>query len=73
MRNTRKSAKAQTRKRRASLCADGLRPVLLWLPDARSAAFREKCERESRSLSGDLREADALARIAKAADTRGGK
>ena len=62
-----------TRKRRAPLHADGLRPVRLWLPDTRSAAFREKCERESRPLVCDPHEAEALARIAKAADSRGWK
>jgi hypothetical protein len=45
--------------------------VRLWLPDTRSGAFREKCERESLSLAGDPHEADELARIAKAAETRG--
>jgi hypothetical protein len=47
--------------------------VQLWLPDTRAAAFREKCERESRSLTGDPHDAEILARIAKAADTRGWK
>jgi hypothetical protein len=56
--------------RRTFLHAERLRPVRLWLPDTRSAAFREKCERESLSLAADPLEAETLVRIAKAADTR---
>jgi hypothetical protein len=73
MQSTRKTAAQQARKRPASQRAEGLRPVQLWLPDTRAAAFREKCEQESRSLSGDPHDAEILARIAKAADTRGWK
>jgi hypothetical protein len=69
----RQSAALPARKRHTSLRAEGLRPVQLWLPDTRAAAFREKCEQESRSLSGDPHEAEILARIAKAVDTRGWK
>lgn len=73
MRKTRDTAAILGRKRRASARVGGLRPVRLWLPDTRSAAFREKCEREPLSLAGDPHEAETLVRIAKAADTRGWK
>ncbi len=66
----RQSAALPSRKRREFLPGEGLRPVRLWLPDTRSAAFREKCEQESRSLVGDPHEAEILARIAKSADAR---
>jgi hypothetical protein len=69
----RNSAASPTREHRATLREDAFRPVRLWLPDTRAAAFREKCERESRSLTGDPHDAEILARIAKAADTRGWK
>jgi hypothetical protein len=58
-------------KHRESLRAAGLRPVQIWVPDTRSANFREKCERESLSLAADPLEAETLAWIAEVADTDG--
>jgi hypothetical protein len=47
--------------------------VLLWLPDTRSEAYRQKCGRESHSLIADPQEAETLAGIAKAAAIRNWK
>jgi hypothetical protein len=61
----------RVRKHREHLRAAGLKPVQIWIPDTRSAEFRKKCERESRSLAGDPQEAETLAWIAEVADTDG--
>ena len=61
----------RVRKHRESLRAAGLRPVQLWLPDTALESFRQKCERESLSLTNDPHEAEVLAWIAEAADTDG--
>jgi hypothetical protein len=37
-------------RRRAKLRAAGLRPVQLWLPDTRDAAFAAECHRQSRLI-----------------------
>lgn len=61
----------RVRKHREQLRAEGLKPVQIWIPDSRSAAFRQKCERESLSLVADPLEAETLAWIAEVADTDG--
>jgi hypothetical protein len=61
----------RVRKHRDLQRAAGLKPVQIWIPDTRSESFRQKCERESLSLSADPQEAEALAWIAEAADTDG--
>ncbi len=73
MRDAGNPAGTQTSKRRAPLRSVELRVGPLWLPGSRSESYRLKCERESRSLAADPREARTLARIAKTADTRGWK
>lgn len=55
-------------KRRARLRAQGLRPVVIWLPDTRSPRFAAECRRQSRLLRGDTVEAEALDVIEAAAD-----
>ncbi len=62
------SAAIPTRERRVSLRSAGLRPVRLWLPDTRSAVFRERCERESLSLANDPHEDEVLDWIAMVSD-----
>ena len=61
----------RVRKHRDQLRADGLKPIQIWVPDTRSESFRQKCERESLSLTADPLEADTLAWIAEVADTDG--
>ncbi|MGB8258916.1 MAG: antitoxin MazE family protein [Terracidiphilus sp.] len=63
----------RVRKHREALRAAGLKPVQLWLPDTRSAAFRRKCRKESLLLSADPLEAETLDWIARTADTDGWK
>jgi len=46
---------ARVKKRRDSLRAAGLRPVQIWVPDARRPGFAEECRRQSALVS----EADA--------------
>jgi hypothetical protein len=61
----------RVRRHRDSLRAAGLKPVQIWIPDTRSESFRQKCARESLSLSADAQEAETLAWIAEVADTDG--
>ena len=56
--------RARTRsadKRRARPRAQGLRPVVIWLPDTRSPRFAAECRRQSRLLRDDPVEAAAAA------------
>jgi hypothetical protein len=62
---------ARVRKHREQLRAEGLKPVQIWIPDTRSASFRQRCERESMSLAADPQEVETLAWIAEVADTDG--
>lgn len=49
----------RVRKRRDALRAAGLRPVQIWLPDTRSAAFAEECRRQAaRVARADAGESD---------------
>jgi hypothetical protein len=61
----------RVRKHREQLRAEGLKPVQIWIPDTKSASFRQKCERESLLLAADPLEAETLAWIAEAANTDG--
>jgi len=61
----------RVRKHREILRAAGLKPVQIWLPDARSESFRRKCERECLLLTQDPQEAEILDWIAEVADTDG--
>lgn len=61
----------RVRKHREQLRAEGLKPMQIWVPDTRSASFRQKCERESLSLTSDPLETETLDWIAEVADTDG--
>lgn len=41
----------RVRKRRESLRAAGLRPLQIWVPDARRRGFAEECRRQSRAVA----------------------
>jgi len=41
----------------------GLRPIQIWVPDARVPGFPEECRRQSASLAHDAAEADTAAFI----------
>ena len=60
-------------KHRMALRAAGLRPVQIWMPDTRSAAFAEECRRQSLALRASPDEADVSAWLSAAADTDGWK
>lgn len=49
------SIRTRVQKHRASLRAQGLRPIQIWVPDTRRAGFLEECARQSRLAA----EADA--------------
>jgi hypothetical protein len=46
-----KSSREKVRAHRARLRAAGLRPVQIWIPDTRSAAFAREAHRESVNLA----------------------
>jgi hypothetical protein len=61
----------RVQKHRAELRANGLRPVQIWVPDTRQAAFSEECMRQSLMLRSDPHEVEALTWLEQAADTEG--
>ncbi len=48
---------------RARLRAQGLRPIQIWVPDVRSAAFRSEARRQSVAVSASRHEPDDQAFI----------
>lgn len=64
---------ARVRKHRARLRAAGLRPVQIWVLDVRRSGFAEECNRQARLLRDDSHEAETLAWMAEAGDTKGWK
>ena len=61
----------RVRRHRAGLRAAGLRPVQIWVPDARREGFAEECRRQSRLLRDDPQEREVLHWLAAAADHEG--
>ena len=61
----------RVRKRRDALRRAGLRPVQLWVPDTRDAAFVNECRRQALALRNDPHEAEILDWIERAADRTG--
>lgn len=61
----------RVQKHRAELRANGLRPVQIWVPDTRQAAFSEECKRQSLMLRSDPQEVETLTWLEQAADTEG--
>ncbi|MBM6593767.1 antitoxin MazE family protein [Microvirga pudoricolor] len=52
----------RVRKRRDALRAAGLRPVQIWIPDARRPGFAEECRRQARvTASTDASDRDLSA------------
>jgi len=56
---------------REGLRAAGLRPVQIWVPDARRPGFTEECRRQSHVLAGDPHERETLDWIEAISDTDG--
>jgi type II secretory pathway component PulF len=69
-----KGAAESTKRYRAKLRAQGLRPVQIWVPDTRSPKFAAECRRQSLLIASNAREdglMDALEALA--AETPGWK
>ena len=54
----RKVSRDKVREHRERLRAQGLRPIQLWVPDTRAAAFARRAHRESLALAHSPRAAD---------------
>lgn len=54
------TSRARVSAYRARLRAEGLRPVQLWVPDVRSAAFAAEARRQSALVAGAAAENDDL-------------
>lgn len=50
-----------------------MRLVQIWVPDTRLEAFALECQRQSRVLINDLKDAETLDWLGAAADTEGWK
>ncbi len=53
-----RTSREKVRQHRERLRAQGLRPVQLWLPDTRTAAFRSEARRQSELLAASAAAAD---------------
>ena len=53
-----RSSREKVRRHRERLRAQGLRPVQLWVPDTRSAAFRAEARRQSELLAASAHGAE---------------
>jgi hypothetical protein len=63
----------RVQKLRATLRADRLRPVLIWVPDTRRSGFAEECSRQSLMLHSDSQETEVLNCLEVVSDTEGWK
>jgi hypothetical protein len=52
-----KSTRMKVQRHRARLRAQGLRPIQIWVPDVRSAAFREQAHRQSAAVAASAQAA----------------
>lgn len=59
----RKSSRAKVREHRERLRAQGLRPIQIWVPDVRSAAFKAEAHRQSLAVASSAQEYDDQAFI----------
>ncbi|MFP4209326.1 MAG: antitoxin MazE family protein [Wenzhouxiangella sp.] len=53
---------------RINLRRAGLRPIQLWVPDARRPGFAQECRRQSGLLQGDRHEEKTMAWLEEVAD-----
>ena len=63
----------RVQKHREKLRRAGLRPVQIWVPDARRPGFAEECRRQSMMLLNDPHETEIMSWIETVADTEGWK
>ena len=66
-----KSTAIRVQEHRSALRASGLRPIQIWVPDARKKGFREECHRESMLLRNDPQEQETLKWISSVSDNEG--
>ena len=53
--NRKQSARDKVRRYRERMRARGLRPIQLWVPDTRTAAFRDEAHRQSLAVADSAR------------------
>ncbi|MGU3492421.1 antitoxin MazE family protein [Xanthobacteraceae bacterium A53D] len=58
-----KPSRTKVGEHRARLRAQGLRPIQIWVPDVRSAAFKAEAHRQSLAVASSKYEADDQAFI----------
>jgi Protein of unknown function (DUF3018) len=68
-----KNVSARVQKHRDKLRASGLRPIQIWVPDARRLGFSEECQRQSKLLLNDSQEKEILDWIVSCSDDEGWK
>jgi len=49
---SRRSSRDKVRTYRQRMRARGLRPIQIWVPDTRTAAFRDEAHRQSQAVAG---------------------
>ena len=65
------AARERVRKYRASLRAQGLRPIQIWVPDTRRPGFAEEAERQCLALRNDPHEKEIMDWLDLVRDTTG--
>lgn len=63
----------RVRRHREELRASGLRPIQIWVPDARRPGFADECRRQSAALRDDPHEGATLDWLDAASDRDGWK
>jgi hypothetical protein len=63
-----KPSRIKVREHRERLRAQGLRPIQIWVPDVRSAAFRSEAHRQSAAIAASAHAREDQAFIDAAAD-----
>jgi hypothetical protein len=61
--STPKPSRLKVQQHRARLREQGLRPIQIWVPDVRSAAFRSQAHRQSAAVAASAHAADEQAFI----------
>ena len=65
------STKDRVRRHRESLRARGLRPIQIWVPDARLPGFAEEARRQCLAVQNDAQEKETLELIEQMMDYSG--
>jgi Protein of unknown function (DUF3018) len=62
------TSREKQRRFRSRLRSQGLRPVQIWVPDARAPGFAEECRRQAQRVNRSAGERETLELIEKIAD-----